>query len=656
MNRDTQEATTNNRFEHQWAEITILALLCIAVLGIYFQTTRFDFISLDDDLYVYKNQVVLSGLSIEGVKWAFTAFHSANWHPLTWISHMIDVQLFGQTAGAHHAINVLFHLLNSVLVYAVFKRFVGESLPAAAIAMLFAVHPMHVESVAWISERKDLLSTLFFLLALLAYERYVRAESKRQAERPFYTAKAYWLVVLIFAFGLMAKPMLVTFPFVLLLLDVWPLGRFRGKHDVLPLIYEKIPMFVLSAASSWVTFAAQRSGGAVQSLEVLPLSIRMENAIVSYAAYVGKMFYPVNLQLGYPYTAEIGIAEVIGSAAVLLIITVLSILLAKRHAYLITGWLFFLGTLVPVIGLVQVGYQSMADRYTYIPYLGLFLMVVLTLRSIFARVSFGATAFAILVLAASAILAFVSYRQVGHWKNSKTIYRHSLSISKKHVLAANNLCFLLVDQDRIDEAKEVCGDSMQYAETFPLLYINMGIVSLKAGDIDEAKSNFEKYLRWVPYDGFGHFNLATVQLIKQDPIAAESSLARAASLNRGDVPAASFVAALTHLSDQFSLMSDHGKAADALRRLLYLDPENTEARYKLANTLYVSGDLRSAREEIGIAEQMKPDDPNIKILAGKILEGLGEKTLALERFEAVMKADPANAEARENIRKLRGGK
>ncbi|QYU67195.1 tetratricopeptide repeat protein [Leptolyngbya sp. 15MV] len=339
-----------------------------------------------------------------------------------------------------------------------------------------------------------------------------------------------------------------------------------------------------------------------------------------------------------------------------MIITVLSILLAKRHTYLIIGWLFFLGTLVPVIGLVQVGYQSMADRYTYIPYLGLFLMLVWTLRSILARVKFGVTAFAMLVLTAAPIFAFISYRQVGHWKNSETIYRHSLSISKKHVLAANNLCFLLVDQDRIDEAKGVCSDSMQYAEMFPLLYNTMGIVSLKAGDIDEAKSNFEKYLRWVPYDAFGHFNLATAQLMKQDPIAAENSLARAAALNRGDLSVNAFAAELTQLANQFTLMSDHGKAADALRRLLYLDPENADARYKLAKVLYVSGDLTSAREDVSIAEKIKPDDPNIKILAGKILVGLGEKTLALERFETAMKVDPTNAEAKENIRKLRGGK
>ena len=340
-------------------------LLTAVTLSLYAPVRHFDFINFDDPAYVLNNPQVQAGITSSSIRWAFTQGHSSNWHPLTWISHMLDWQLFGRHAGGHHATNVLLHTGNTLLLFGLLIRLTGKAGRSAVVAGLFALHPLHVESVAWIAERKDVLSTFFGLWTLWAYARY--------ADRP--SAARYLAALGLFALGLMSKPMLVTWPFVLLLLDYWPLKRV----DSVPwrtLLREKVPFLVLALASAVVTFLVQREGGAVAAISRISAGMRLQTALVAYVAYIGKLVWPTRLAVLYPLAHSLPIAQVAGAVAVLAIITYAAWRGARRFPYLATGWLWYLGTLVPVIGLVQVGTQRMADRYTYIPYIGLFVFGV----------------------------------------------------------------------------------------------------------------------------------------------------------------------------------------------------------------------------------------------------------------------------------------
>ena len=397
----------------------IAVALVLSTFAVYGQVLTHQFINFDDDTYIWANPMVAAGLTWKGFAWAFTTFHSANWHPLTWLSHMIDSQLFGLRAGGHLLMNTALHALNAVLVFLFLNRVTGAKWQSAIIAALFALHPLHVESVAWASERKDTLSTAFGLLCLLAYARYVAAPSWKK-----YGAVALWL-----ALGLMAKPMLVTWPFVLLLLDWWPFNRIawppansggrNSRGAVWPLIREKLPLFLLVIPSMFLTYLAQAQGGATRSLSVDPLSWRFANAVVSYAKYLFLTCWPRDLAIFYP--ARPGTIPVWQASLALVLLAAISFLVirnARARPYLVVGWLWFVGTLVPVIGLVRVGNQALADRYTYIPSIGLFMAIVFGLAELVAAsrvrrlVAIWASAVAI------AVLAGLSAVQISRWRDS----------------------------------------------------------------------------------------------------------------------------------------------------------------------------------------------------------------------------------------------
>ncbi|MBL7207805.1 MAG: glycosyltransferase family 39 protein, partial [Desulfobacterales bacterium] len=400
-------------------EGVVCLFLALTVLAVYWQVGNHEFVNYDDKDYITENQHVQAGLTLKSIAWAFTSTHAGNWHPLTWLSHMLDCQIYGLNPCGHHFTSVFFHILNSILLFLVFKRMTGAFWKSAFVAALFALHPLHVESVAWAAERKDVLSAFFWMLTMGSYIRYV--------ERP--GTNRYLLVLLFFALGLMAKPMLITLPFVLLLLDYWPLGRFHvrkpeaaqpseekpqkdtkskkrksrkrlAKNAVqakkttgsdyqwslaLSLLWEKIPLFVLAAASSVVTFFVQQSGGAVRSLDALPLFVRISNALVSYISYIVKMILPHNMAILYPHPKDFSIWQVAGACLLLACISFIAIRSMKRYPYFAVGWLWYLGTLVPVIGLVQVGLQSMADRYTYIPLTGIFIIIAWGISDLAAK-------------------------------------------------------------------------------------------------------------------------------------------------------------------------------------------------------------------------------------------------------------------------------
>ena len=488
------------------AKLAICLLLLALTSAAYWQVRNCQFVTFDDDLYVYDNPMVKGGLTWEGVQSSCTSFHAGNWHPLTWWSHMLDAQLYGAHPGGHHLTSLLFHLANTVLWFLFFARTTGALGPSALVAALFALHPLHVESVAWVSERKDVLSTFWALAAMFAYIRYVAAPG----------FKRYLPVPILFGLGLLAKPMLVTLPFILLLLDYWPLGRLQagapaaakqgraGKSKsprpqklYWQLLKEKIPLFALAAGSCLVTLAAQKGSGALQSLGQIPLDLRVANALVAYVKYLLKLFWPFPLAFFYPLTPTPW-WQAVGAALVLLAISAWVWRGAPRHPHLAVGWLWFLGTLVPVIGLVQVGGQAMADRYTYLPYIGLFIMVSwgafdLTAAWRYRRVCRGLGA-GLLIFAC--LLA--TWLQVRHWRDSETLFSHALEVTEDNYMAYNHLGIHFINQGKLDRALRMFETTIRLKPSYSHAYNNLGVVLAKQGNLDEAVVEFKKALELNP--------------------------------------------------------------------------------------------------------------------------------------------------------------
>jgi len=438
-------------------------------LAVFGQTLTHDFVNFDDHVYVYENPLVIRGLSTEGIIEAFTHTHARNWHPLTTLSHMLDCQLYGLNAGGHHLTNVILHTISVLLLFLVLKQMTAALWQSAFVAALFAIHPLHVESVAWIAERKDVLSAGFFMLTLAAYVRYTRAPS----------ALRYLLVVLLFAFGIMSKPMLVTLPFVLLLLDYWPLGRIGAQKSEsqrrLPtVIKEKIPFFALSAFSCIATLFAQRQGPS--AIDQLPFLWRLENTFVTYVTYIWQMLCPARLAVFYPHpNNRLSLLAVTGAIVLLVGVSLIVISLRRRKAYLVTGWFWYLGMLVPVIGLVQVGEQAHADRYSYLPEIGLYIMIAWTVGDLLLdstrlrRVLVGV--FAVIAIVSLGVRAFA---QTSYWKNSETLWNHALAVTGENDLAHNNLGFVFLRRGELDKAVSEYQIALDIRSSKPQSNYNLG--------------------------------------------------------------------------------------------------------------------------------------------------------------------------------------
>src|SRR6059036_2402990 len=470
--------TTPNR---RWVSISVCIFLAALTWIVFGQTLGHDFINYDDPRYVYENPKINTGLTSAGVLWAFTHSHAENWHPLTSISHMLDCQLFGLQAGWHHFTNVLLHTIAVILLFLVFREMTGAIWRSAFVAAVFAIHPLRVESVAWIAERKDVLSGVFFMLTLLAYVYYVRLPQLRR----------YLVVVFVFACGLMSKPMLVTLPFVLLLLDYWPLDRIKGR--VWARVLEKLPLIALSAVSSIATLVAQK--GAVGYTEELPILERLNNAVVSYVLYIWQMLWPVNLAVFYPHPENrLRLWVIIASLLLLICVTAIAITLQKRRPYLITGWLWYLGMLLPVIGLVQVGWQGRADRYTYLPQIGLYIAATWTVADLtrlcrHQRIILNAAALLTIV-----VLSCCAWVQTRYWRDSETLFKHALAVTTNNDVAKNNLGIVYLRRGNVDEAISLLQAAVDLRPDNSPAHDNLAKAFLQKGNAADALNHYRKLL------------------------------------------------------------------------------------------------------------------------------------------------------------------
>jgi len=474
-----------------------------AILALYFQVTTHDFINYDDNIYITQNENIKGGFTSKSVAWAFRTTHAANWHPMTWLSHMLDIQLFGLNPTGHHLTNIFFHIANVVLLFTILNRMTGAIWQSAFVAALFAFHPLNVESVAWVAERKNLISTFFWLLTIWAYIGYSKNPD----------ISRYLLAILFFILGLMSKPMLVTLPFVFLMFDFWPLKRMSSKLS--HIILEKIPFLIFAIASCVITFFAQKSGGALHSIEGLPFSARITNALFSYIDYLGKTFWPKNLAVFYPHPGEnISIWLGILSALILMGISIISLKLIRKAPYLAIGWFWYLGTLVPVIGIVQVGSQAMADRYTYVPLIGIFIIIAWGAPDLIKTNPLRKIIFSISIIVTISMLICVTWVQISYWKNNFNLLMHSLEVIDKTNPRTSyiyyNLANALVKQKNINEAISYYVNAIKLKPNEPVMYNNLGIAFSLTGDFREATKHFQKAIKLDPNYTRAYYNLGNV--------------------------------------------------------------------------------------------------------------------------------------------------
>ncbi len=714
--------------ENSLITLGISLFLVITTFSVYWQVRDHSFVNFDDLLYVKENPSVRAGLTLENVRWAFTTPYATNWHPLTWLSHMLDVEFYGMNPGPHHLTNLLFHIANTLLLFFILKRMTGQTItlhpspiallwPSAFVAALFALHPLHVESVAWVSERKDVLSTFFWMLTLWAYARY--------AEAPKWDT--YLLTILFFALGLMAKPMLVTLPFVLLLLDYWPLNRnpkseiqnpksetnlkseirnpkqiqnskseirnpksetnskseIRNKFEIRNpkseirnlklgdrnseikarnlkleaqsrtsritfLVLEKLPFFILAVLSSVVTFIVQRSGGAMGDSEMFPLTIRVTNALVAYASYLWKMIFPSKLAVYYPYSLEIPGWKMAAACLVLASVSLLIIRNGKTYPYLIVGWLWYVGTLVPVIGLVQVGTQAMADRYTYIPLIGIFIMIAWGVPDLLEK-RFQSVSWKIAGVPASAILLIftvTTWEQVGHWRDTVTLFRHTLKVTTDNPMAHSNMGAGLAAQGRTDEAIFHYGKALRLAPDYVKAHNNLGLLLADQGDTNKAIFHYKEALRISPDSALAHNNLGIALEAQGKTDEAIFQYGEALRLNPG------YAKAHNNLG---TLLAVQGKIDEAARHLsdaLRADPYYAEAHYNMGKILADQGRIHEAIARYAEAIRLDPDDPSAYTNMGVALLRVGRKKEAMAHFRNALQKDPDHAEALANLKNI----
>jgi Tfp pilus assembly protein PilF len=589
-------------------DLLILFVLAAITFGIYAQVIGHQFITLDDPTYIQENPMVNRGVTRAGLAWAFTTFYAANWHPLTWISHMLDCQLFGTNAGGHLLVNALIHAANTLLVFWFLLRATHARWQSALVAALFALHPLHVESVAWASERKDTLSTFFGLLTLIAYVRYAEAPS---SSRYAWTALALTL-------GLLAKPMLVTWPFLMLLLDYWPLRRsqkpeVRGRRSlprygvskwsvVLDRVTEKIPLFVLVAASAVMTLIGQSRGGAVRTFAEAPVALRLSNTLVSYGKYLLLTFWPNDLAVYYPFAPSgIPAAQIISAGFLLIGITAFCLFQRKIRPYLIVGWLWFLGTLFPVIGLIQVGGQTMADRYFYIPSIGLFIALVFGLADVAKNWRIAPSVSAGIAGGILLVLATLTNAQIQRWHDSFTLFEHTLAVTPRNLHIEYNLGLAMGRRARYEEAAAHFEKTLQIDPNFYDGLVGMGVTRVYQGRPSEAIEHFQAAIRSQPDVPKAHVELARALWKQNRDQAALEEILRASQFAPQDAEIRA------DLGLALELVGRIPEAIEQLHEALVLNPNSAEIHNNLGLALLASGRARESIPEFEVALRLKPE-------------------------------------------------
>jgi protein O-mannosyl-transferase len=645
----------------RWS-ILIPLLLISVTFGTFWPILKHGFVKYDDDKYVTENPHITGGITLQSVVWAFTRPHSYMWHPLTSLSHLLDYELFGLNPFGHHLTSLLLHIANVLLLFWVLKWLTGAAWPSAFVAAVFAVHPLQTESVAWVAERKNVLSALFWILTIAAYIRFTQHPSIGR----------YSLVVLTFSLGLMAKPIVVTLPCVLLLLDYWPLQRLqwhrqskcknsqhtgsaetgRQQLSFWRLFAEKIPLFILSAIVSAITYIVQQSGGIVLGLGSIPVSYRVANAVISYTTYIQKLMWPSNLAVFYPHPGgDFSVVRLAVSAVLLVVISACCVYFFRSRKYLATGWLLFIGTLIPVIGLVQAGAQERADRYMYTPMVGLLVMVVWGAGDLAAKWRLRRVMSVLLAVVIVSAAMVCTSLQLRCWQNSMTLFTHTLNVTRNNFVIRNNYANLLMDSGRVDEAIEQYARCLQLKSDSPMLHNNLGNALATKGRTDEAIVHFEEAIKLVgtqksgPYSllvlAEAHYNLANAMGIQKRFQDALEHYAEALKLTPTDRDT------LCGFGRTLAILERFDEAIKCYNRVLELEPSNVIAHGLLGLALASQGKTDEAIKEFRIVLSRQPDDVEMYCNMGILLEQQGKNAEAISQYRRALQIDPAYDKARQ---------
>ena len=692
----------------------IAGLLALVTLALYWPATGYDFVSYDDDLHVTENVEVQKGLTWESVKWAWSNPVNCIWHPITVLSHMADCQLFRLNPYGHHLTSVLLHAVNTGLVFLLLRGLTGALWRSLIVAALFGWHPLHVESVAWVSERKDVLSGFFGLLALIAYVRYAQGRGRRRRRRKrksetrnprtegnpkpetrnpkpegaagdavpvsafdvgfwMFDVRApssifYLLSLCFFALGLMSKPMLVTWPFVMLLLDYWPLGRMQNEecrmknaeapdtHHVsrftlhvsrftshASLLLEKLPFFAVAAAASVVTFGVQQGAGALASGESLPLAARAGNALIAYGRYLEKLFWPADLAVFYAHPGHWPLEQVVLAGGVLLGLSVLVWMTRRRYPYLLIGWLWYCGTLVPVSQIVQTGSHAMADRYTYLPLIGAFIPIIWSVCELTRGWRYQGLTLSVGGGAAIVLCLALTRQQIGYWKDSEALFRHALDATENNYLAHNSLGAALIKKGQINEAIRQCQEAIRLRPGYALAHNNLGLAFVEQGQATEAISQYQEAIRVKPDFAAACYNLANALLVKNQLDEAIHQFQRALELKPDYAPAHNNLGVA---------LARKGQKSDAIRHYqeaLRLNPDYAEAHNNLGSGLSREGQASEAIRQFQEALRLKPAYAEAHFGLGVALAGTGETDQAIRQFQEALRLKPASTEAQKDL-------
>jgi len=654
--------------------IGLCLLLIAGVVAVYAQTAGFSLVAYDDPFYVTVNPQVLGGLTWDGVKWAFTTMHAGNWFPLVWLSLMLDRTL-GAAAGGFHLVNIALHIANTILLFWVLKRYTKAVWASFFVSALFALHPLHVESVAWITERKDVLSMLFWLLTMLAYLRYV--------EIP--TTKRYVIICAVFSLGLMSKSMLVTLPFVLVLMDYWPLKQLWPEEKsnsvtIGRLLFEKIPLLSLSVASCVMTVIAQKSWGAVAKISIVPFNQRVGNALVSYCDYILKTFWPVDLAVFYPHPIKsLAVWKVAVSLAVLVAITIVVILLRRRR-YLLVGWFWYVGTLVPVIGLVQVGGQALADRYTYVPLTGIFIMLAWAAGDFVAQRRFRQILAGVASSAIIGVLGAMTFVQVSYWRDTMSLFTHCAAVTPDNVIVRKYLGIGFAEKGDPESAVREFEAALRFEPNDTRTLYNIAGMQARQGRIDEAIEYYNRVLKLKPGDADTCVAIASIRAARGEFERAIDSYREGLKYNSGDAEMRSGLGlmllqlnrvdeGITELEQSVKIKADSAaycnlglawaqkgrlnRAMECYAKSIQLKPDNAKARYNLGNAYFAQNMPEKAIAEYRRAIQAVPDYALAHNMLAAVFMRTGKIAEAITEYEKAVKIEPDNKDALAGLEKAR---